>query len=118
MNKTGLVYHAHYRPLTTPAAAFFDLSATLHAKGPPGVPKPADVLRRLGNALSPRSPPLEGHVDLGSTLESVANALTIPPIHVDHVGEATIAALQSDGLSGPVGVHRMRELIGWHSMRA
>ncbi|KAK1228427.1 hypothetical protein PQX77_008565 [Marasmius sp. AFHP31] len=116
--RPSLVYHAHYRPLTTPAAALFDLSAALHTKGPPGVPKPADVLRRLGNTLSPRSHPPEGHVDLGSTLESVANALTIPPIHVDHVGDAVAVALQLDSLRGPVGVQMMRELIGWDSMKS
>ncbi|KAL0071356.1 hypothetical protein AAF712_001213 [Marasmius tenuissimus] len=96
----------------------FDLSAALHTKGPPGVPKPADVLRRLGNALSPRSLPPENHVDLGSTLESVANALTIPPIHVDHVGDAVAVALQLDSVRGPVGVQMMRELIGWDSMKS
>ncbi|KAG7092520.1 hypothetical protein E1B28_008871 [Marasmius oreades] len=113
--RPSLVYHAHYRPLSTPIAALLDLSATLHAKVPRGIPKPADVLRSVGNALSPRSIPPQGHVDVGPVLESVANVLSIPPIHVDHVGDAVAIALQSDDVRGVVGVPRMRELIGWHS---
>ena len=92
----GLVYHAHYRPLTTPLAALLDFSAQMHAKIPKSIPTPSDVLRRLG-------------------LESVPNALTLPPIHVDHVGEAVCVALDNEEVQGVVGVRRMRELIGWHS---
>ncbi|KAF9265435.1 mitochondrial protein [Marasmius fiardii PR-910] len=114
--RPSIVYHAHYRPLTTPIAAIFDLSATLHTKIPNGIPKPAEVIRQIGNALSPRSVPSEGQVDMGSSLESVANVLSIPPVHVDHVGEAVAVALQSDDVRGVVGVSRIRELIGWRSM--
>lgn len=49
-----------------------------------------------------------------SALESVANALETPPIHVDHVADAIMVALNStSGIRGAVGVRRMRELIGW-----
>ncbi|KAL0566448.1 hypothetical protein V5O48_015571 [Marasmius crinis-equi] len=116
--RPSLVYHAHYRPLTTPAAALLDLSAAVHKNVPPGIPKPADVLRKVGDAISPRTVPSEGHVDVGSMLESVANALTIPPVHVDHVGEAIAATLRSDDVRGVVGVSRMRELIGWDHMES
>ncbi|KAK7054809.1 hypothetical protein VNI00_003272 [Paramarasmius palmivorus] len=128
--RPSLVYHAHYRPLTTPAAVLLDLSAALHAKVPPGIPKPSDVLRTLGSAFSPRtttpypsSTPMNeqpdtsnGVSDLGSPLDSIANAMTIPPIHVDHVAEAVCVSLQSEDVKGVVGVDRMRELIGWHQM--
>lgn len=44
----------------------------------------------------------------------MANALEIPPIHVDHVADAIMVALDSaSGIRGAVGVRRMRELIGW-----
>lgn len=44
----------------------------------------------------------------------MANALSIPPIHVDHVADAICAALDSrNGVRGVVGVLRMRELSGW-----
>ncbi|ESK94553.1 mitochondrion protein [Moniliophthora roreri MCA 2997] len=104
--RPSLVYHAHYRPLTTPAAVLLDLSAALHAKVPPGIPKPSDVLRTFGSAFSPRT----------ISSSSIANAMTIPPIHVDHVAEAICVALQSEDVRGAIGVNRMRELIGWHQL--
>ncbi|KAF8831243.1 hypothetical protein HHX47_DHR1000526 [Lentinula edodes] len=116
--RPSLVYHAHYRPLTTPAAAIFDLSASLHRKIPQGIPKPSQLLHYLGAALSPQSSlsirnargPLKD-ASLGSPLDSIANAITIPPIHVDHVAEAIVIALEDSTVRGVVGVGRMRELI-------
>ncbi|KAJ3801332.1 mitochondrial protein [Lentinula aff. detonsa] len=110
--RPSLVYHAHYRPLTTPAAAIFDLSASLHRKIPQGVPKPSEILHQLGNALSPHSS-LPRNTSLGSSLNSIANAMSIPPIHVDHVAEAITIALGDSNVTGVVDVKRMRELIGW-----
>jgi len=45
----------------------------------------------------------------------MANAMTIPPIHVDHVAEAICVALDPArrDVSGVVDVKGMRELIGW-----
>jgi len=49
-----------------------------------------------------------------SFLESIANALVIPPIHVDHVADAICEALDSrNGVKGVVDVSRMRELVRW-----
>jgi hypothetical protein len=99
------VYHAHHRPLTSPVAALLDLSASLHSKVPSSIPTPSGVLRLLGSTLSPPG---------SSSLDSVANALTIPPIHVQHVAEAICAALDpARDVRGVVSVRRMRELIGW-----
>ncbi|KAF8921243.1 mitochondrial protein [Mucidula mucida] len=95
--RPSLVYHAHFRPLSTPLAALLEFSAQMHAKVPKAIPTPSSILRRLG-------------------LESVPNALTIPPIHVDHVGEAICAALENETVKGVVGVREMRELIGWAEM--
>ena len=108
-NTEGLVYHAHHRPLTTPAAAILDLCATLHRKSPPGIPTPSSILRSLGS-----SGLFGGGESIGSPLQSIADALAIPPIHVDHVADAICAALDSrNGVQGVVNVRRMRELIGW-----
>jgi hypothetical protein len=94
----GLVYHAHYRPLTTPIAALLDLSATLHRKAPGGIPTPSSVARTLSRH--------------GSSLESIANALVIPPIHVDQVAEAICVVLEPrNGIRGVVDTGCMRELI-------
>jgi nucleoside-diphosphate-sugar epimerase len=105
----GLVYHAHNRPLTTPAAALIDLSSSIHEKIPPGIPTPSQILRSLSTTFSPRTSTGE----TGSPLESIANCMTIPPIHVDHVAEAVCAALLNKDVRGALGVWRMRELIGW-----
>ncbi|THV01361.1 hypothetical protein K435DRAFT_612625, partial [Dendrothele bispora CBS 962.96] len=76
--RPSLVYHSHYRPLTTPAAALIDLSSTIHSKIPPGIPTPSQILRTLGSSSSASNVKDE----LGSPLESMANCMTIPPIHV------------------------------------
>ena len=107
---TGLIYHPHYRPIISPVAALLDLSATLHAKLPAGFPTPGAVLRTLG-AVLPRPAGL-----MDSPLNAMARALTIPPIHVDHVAEAVCIAVDAarGDVRGPYGVAEMRELIGWH----
>jgi nucleoside-diphosphate-sugar epimerase len=113
--RPSLVYHAHQRPLTSPIAAILDLSASLHSHVPPHIPTPSSVLRSIGSASAP---PPDSQI-ASSPLDSVANALTIPPIHVEHVAEAICVALnpaRSD-IKGAVGVRKMRELIGWSDRR-
>ena len=43
--------------------------------------------------------------------------MTIPPIHVDHVGETIAAAsdVDRDDIRGVYGVREMRNLLGWRS---
>ena len=148
IGSAGLVYHAHQRPLTTPAAVLFDLLATVHAKVPRTIPTPSGILRSLGSFFPQRLDKdkqvwdmrARGAVSEGmgmgnsiptsksteellggsgvsrqpSLFESMANALETPPIHVDHVADAIMIALDSrKGVRGIVGVQRMRELIGW-----
>lgn len=110
--RPSLIYHPHFRPLTSPVAALLDLSASVHAKVPPAVPTPSAVLRTLAG-LTPRAAP--GSLVAPSPLDSVANALTIPPIHVDHVAEAICIAADNarEDVSGVVDVQEMRRLIGW-----
>ncbi|KAK0240066.1 hypothetical protein EDD85DRAFT_824187 [Armillaria nabsnona] len=95
--RPSLVYHAHFRPLSTPFAALLEFSAVMHSKVPHGIPTPSSVLRSIGSEVT----------------DSMSNALTIPPIHVDHVAEAVCVALENDEVSGAVGVRQMREMIGW-----
>ena len=101
------MYHAYYRPLTTPAAALLDLSAVIHRKMPSGVPTPSSILRSLGSIYAT---PSSSHI--GSSLNSIANALTIPPIHVDHVADAICIALTENNIRGVVDVQRMRAMLG------
>jgi len=65
---------------------------------------PASVLRSVSNAA--------GLPSLGS----VANALTIPPIHVEHVADAICVAIEDQTVRGPVSVEDMRRLIGWEML--
>lgn len=111
----GLVYHAHFRPLTTPPAALLDLSATIHSKIPAGIPTPSSILRSLGSSTRFGARGSSSEMDSSSALESMANALVLPPIHVDHVADAICIALdsQNDAVEGVVGVQKMFELIGW-----
>ncbi|KAH9935003.1 NAD(P)-binding protein [Fomitopsis serialis] len=111
--RPSLIYHPHFRPLTSPIAAMLDLSATIHRKAPPSLPTPSSFLRSLASTF-PSSPAPQPPVST-SPLDSVANALTIPPIHVDHVAEAICVAADSQrtDVQGVVGVAEMRELIGW-----
>lgn len=109
-SEIGLIYHPHYRPLTSPLAAALDVSSVLHSKIPEGIPTPSGLLRVLASmSRSPSSP-------LPPAFDAVANALTIPPIHVDHVGETIAAAVDIDreDIRGVYGVREMRELMGWH----
>ncbi|KAF8163347.1 mitochondrial protein [Crassisporium funariophilum] len=113
--RPSLVYHAHHRPLTTPAAVLLDISAAIHKKMPQSLPTPSSVLRSLGS-ISSTAPTAD---NLGSSFESMANALSIPPIHVDHVADAICVALDSgNDVRGVVGVQRMRELLGWSDDRS
>jgi len=107
--RPSLVYHAHHRPLTSPLAALIDLSASIHASVPQGLPTPSSLFRAVGDAF-----PASHGSPLSSPLHSIANALSIPPIHVEHVAEAICIALDpTKNVRGVVGVKEMRELIGW-----
>ncbi|KAI0322213.1 mitochondrial protein [Amylostereum chailletii] len=109
--RPSLVYHPHFRPYTSPVAALLDLSAVVHAKIPAQIPTPSSVLR----TISPIFPTGTSSHIRSSPLDSVANALTLPPIHVDHVAEAICIAVDNEreDVKGVYGVKEMRRLIGW-----
>lgn len=102
----GFVYHPHLRPITTPIAALASLSATVHEKAPSIFPTPSRILRALASG-SP-SP-----TELPSVLQAMATTFELPPIHLDHVGEAVCKSIERRDISGPVGLRKMRQLIGW-----
>ena len=107
---TGLIYHPHFRPLTSPVAVVLEAASSFHAKLPKGLPTPSGFLRSLAQRSSDSASLVSP-----SPLDSVANALTIPPIHVDHVGEAICIAADNarEDVTGVVDVQEMRRLIGW-----
>lgn len=99
--------------MTSPVAALLGFSASMHAKASPRLPTPSRVLRAL--AARSAGPAAGTGLVHPSPLDSLANILTIPPIHVEHVAEAiSVAAdVRSVDVEGPLGVHAMRALIGW-----
>lgn len=101
--RPSLVYHPHLRPYTAVMAALFDLSSTMQSKLPKGMPTPSDVLHGLSQTL----------VGKPSALDSIARALSLPPIHVDQVAEAICVAanIERPDVQGVYGVREMRELI-------
>jgi hypothetical protein len=84
-------------------AAFLDLSSTVQSKFPKGVPTPSELLRGFSERLVGKS----------SALDSVARALSLPPIHVDQVAEAVCVAADGERteVRGKYGVREMRDLI-------
>ncbi|KAF7294884.1 adenylate kinase [Mycena indigotica] len=102
--RPGLVYHAHLRPITTPAAALLDLTASVHSQLPGGLRSQVRSLIANLPRVSQETP---------SSLVSVANALTTRPLHVDHVAGSAVKACLDGDIRGVVGVKDMRELMGW-----
>ena len=84
-------------------ATLLDLSSTVQSNLPQGVPTPSELLHGLSNVLVGRP----------SALDSVARALSLPPIHVDQVAEAICVAADDEraDVRGVYGVRAMRELI-------
>lgn len=71
---------------------------------------PVDILSRFaGNEESSTS----GPTAVENTLRSIKRAVDIPPIHVDHVGEAVCEAIAREDVAGPLSVWDMRNLLGW-----
>jgi hypothetical protein len=39
--------------------------------------------------------------------------LELPPIHLDHVGEAVCKSIERQDITGPVGLREIQQLVGW-----
>ncbi|KAG2158188.1 mitochondrial protein [Suillus bovinus] len=106
--RPSIIYHPHNRPITVIPATIFGLSARVHDAMPSYIPMPASVLRWLGTSVFPSAAD-----KTPSALNSMANLLSIPPIHVDHLAEAICVSLDpAKDIHGVVGVREMRQLIG------
>lgn len=99
--RPGLMYHPHTRPASTLPAAILEASAALH-RSPPlplPIPTPAQMIAKLGGS--------------NDASQSMARLLTTPPLHVDTVAKAVCAAIEDQGVFGPVDVYGIRKLAGW-----
>jgi hypothetical protein len=73
---------------------------------------PVSLLSKL--MASPGPVAMDGAAPLvDEPMDSITRAMTIPPIHVDHVGEAVCESIERNDINGPVGVWEMRKMIGW-----
>ncbi|KAG1803793.1 mitochondrial protein [Suillus plorans] len=106
--RPSIIYHPHNRPMTTIPATIFGFSSRVHDAMPSYIPMPASVLRWLGTSVFPNATD-----KTPSSLNSLANLLSIPPIHVDHLAEAICISLDpAKDIRGVVGVRDMHQLIG------
>ncbi|KAG8791882.1 hypothetical protein FRC17_008696, partial [Serendipita sp. 399] len=103
MIRPSFIYHPHFRPISSPIAAFISAAGGIHQTL--GFLSPVSMLANLTQSQS------RGEDDLDNPIASVNRALSIPPIHVDHIGEAICVAIENDGASGPLDVLAMRRLL-------
>ena len=82
------------------------------------IPTPSSILRSIPFPFSSSS---SSDLNIASPLDSIANALEIPPLHVDQVANAILLAIadvnvqDGDG-KGPghvLGVREMKKLLAW-----
>jgi hypothetical protein len=106
---SGLMYHAHLRPLASPMAALLGLSATLHDYVPRGIPSPSKAIRALGSL---------GSSHLSSAAESIppapaslANTLEIHPMHVEQVARAICESIGNPQIQGVIDSKAMRAIL-------
>lgn len=100
----GLIYHPHINPLSTIPATLISASSRIQAL----LPAPLRLARLFADPSTARLP-------LPSALASLANFATIPPIHVDTIGEAVCMGIEDERVQGVVDVRRMRQMLGFDS---
>jgi len=98
--RPGLMYHPHQRPLSTPPAVALDISANIQSR----LPDPLKI--STWGSIGSRS-------EIGPWTQSLANLLSIPPIHVDTVAKAICQSIENESVRGVVGVDEMRRLTGF-----
>jgi hypothetical protein len=114
----GFIYHPHIAPWTPLPATLLDISARIQKKLP-GALKASNIASALDTAsmLSPSLASIlpQSKDDLPAFTSSLANLLSIPPIHVDTIAQAICRILESESRSeGPVvGVSDMRRIAGF-----
>lgn len=96
--RPSLIYHPHINPISTLPATALSAAATVQALLPASL--------QLSN-IFPTSPSKL----LSPASTSLASLLTIPPIHVDTIGEAVCMSIEDEAVRGVVGVKEMRRML-------
>lgn len=102
------MYHPHLNPPSTLPATLLEATSNLHALVPPSL--------HLLPSAPPSSPVPSPTASIPSAATSLSSLLSIPPIHVDAVGEAVCAAIADEGTQGVVDVERMRRMLGFDEL--
>ncbi|ORY78409.1 hypothetical protein BCR35DRAFT_305012 [Leucosporidium creatinivorum] len=76
--------------------------------------RPSVPSLRLSTHLTPS--PTAAPTDLPPALTSLAALLSIPPIHVDAVGEAVVRAVEREEVRGVLGVKEIRRMLGFEEL--
>ncbi|GAA6036955.1 hypothetical protein JCM8097_005477 [Rhodosporidiobolus ruineniae] len=99
--RPSLMYHPHLNPASTLPATLLEATSKLHALLPPSLHlfDPSQLASAPSSALPP-------------AIASLASLFSIPPIHVDAVGEAVCRAIEDEGREGVLDVQGMREMLG------
>ncbi|KAI5479276.1 mitochondrion NAD(P)-binding protein [Pseudohyphozyma bogoriensis] len=96
--RPSLIYHPHKNPFSTLPATVLSASSRVQSLLP-------STLRV--SSFFPQTP------GLPPITSSMASLLTIPPIHVDTIGEAVCMAIEDESVRGVMGVKEMRGLVGY-----
>ncbi|KAK4698597.1 hypothetical protein P7C70_g7678, partial [Phenoliferia sp. Uapishka_3] len=100
--RPSLIYHPHVNPLSTLPATLISASSRIQSL----LPAPLRLARIFADPRNARLP-------IPSALTSFANFATIPPVHVDTVGEAVCRSIEDERVEGVVDVRRMRKMLGY-----
>lgn len=120
--RPSLIYHPHINPGTTLPATLLEASARLHSLIPPALrlstafaPAPPSPLAPSYAAVhgATSSPAAGQSEELPSAIASLAGLLSIPPIHVDAVGEAVCKSIEQEQVEGVLDVKGMRAMLGF-----
>ncbi|KIM28867.1 hypothetical protein M408DRAFT_329291 [Serendipita vermifera MAFF 305830] len=109
--RPSFIYHPHFRPISSPVATALSAAGSVHKLL--GQLSPINVLSKLAESSEQSSRVDDNPAAIDTPLDSISRAMTIPPIHVDHVGEAVCESIERGDVAGPVGVWEMRRLLGW-----
>lgn len=102
---SGLMYHPHERPLSTPLAVLLDVTSRIHSRMPFALPLPSSPPPLSRSSPSSRSSPLQVLGALGASLQ-------VPPIHVDHVAECICRSVEDQHVQGVIDTAEMRQWVG------
>ncbi|GAA5938264.1 hypothetical protein JCM3775_002931 [Rhodotorula graminis] len=112
--RPSLMYHPHLNPPSTLPATLLEATSHLHALVPPALHLLPSAPRPLPNSAPSLAD--DPATAFPGALTSLSSLLSVPPIHVDAVGEAVCRAIADDATSGVIDVAAMRDMLGFDAL--